>query len=77
MEGFYRTRTLPAFVVGLQSLSIVEPSAISWASYEEITYKYENQRHSGWFVLKKSLLQEKIFFVNVINEMRFRNGVGF
>lgn len=32
VEGFYRTRTLPAFVVGLQSLSIVEPSAISWAS---------------------------------------------
>lgn len=24
-----------------------------------MTYKYENQRHSGWFVLKKSLLQEK------------------
>lgn len=29
VEDFYRTRTLPAFVVGLQSLSIVEPSAIS------------------------------------------------
>lgn len=27
--------------------------------------------------LKKVCYRKKIFFVNVINEMRFRNGVGF
>lgn len=32
---------------------------------------------SADFIKKKVCYRKKIFFVNVINEMRFRNGVGF